>query len=67
MYPSSPLQQKYTKEFYDYSHQLAKQMSHPQLMFKGKLQDGSEVLVDDYREAYWFLRDKTPEDSRVMA
>ena len=25
------------------------------------------IIVDDYREAYWWLRDKTPEDSRVMA
>lgn len=58
---------KSVKEFYDYSHSMAKQMSHPQLMFKGRLQDGSEVLVDDYRECYWWLRDKTPEDSRVMA
>ena len=24
-------------------------------------------MVDDYREAYWWLRDHTPEDSRVMA
>jgi dolichyl-diphosphooligosaccharide---protein glycosyltransferase len=24
-------------------------------------------LVDDYREAYWWLRDNTPEDARVMA
>jgi dolichyl-diphosphooligosaccharide--protein glycosyltransferase len=23
--------------------------------------------VDDYREAYWWLRDNTPEDSRIMA
>ena len=25
------------------------------------------MLVDDYREAYWWLRDHTPEDARVMA
>ena len=24
-------------------------------------------MVDDYREAYWWLRDNTPEDARVMA
>ena len=24
-------------------------------------------MVDDYREAYWWLRDHTPSDSRVMA
>jgi hypothetical protein len=24
-------------------------------------------MVDDYREAYWWLRDNTPEDARIMA
>ena len=24
-------------------------------------------MVDDYREAYWWLRDNTPQDARVMA
>ncbi|KAA0162208.1 hypothetical protein FNF28_04811 [Cafeteria roenbergensis] len=33
----------------------------------GRLQDGTVVMVDDYREAYFWLRDNTPEDSRVMA
>ena len=27
----------------------------------------SKQVVDDYREAYWWLRDNTPEDARVMA
>lgn len=57
----------YAKDFYDTSHQMAKQMSHPTILFKGRTQGGDEVLVDDYREAYWWLRDNTPEDSRVMA
>jgi dolichyl-diphosphooligosaccharide--protein glycosyltransferase len=36
-------------------------------MFKAKLRSGEEIIVDDYREAYWWLRDKTPEDARIMA
>jgi len=55
------------REFYDYSHQLAEGLSQPQIMFKAKTYTGQEVMVDDYREAYWWLRDKTPEDARVMA
>jgi len=54
-------------EFNDYSHQLADGMSQPQIMFKAKLYNGQEVMVDDYREAYWWLRDHTPEDARVMS
>jgi len=54
-------------EFYEYSHQLAEGLSQPQIMFKAKLYNGQEVMVDDYREAYWWLRDHTPEDARVMS
>jgi dolichyl-diphosphooligosaccharide---protein glycosyltransferase len=54
-------------EFFQYSHQMAEGMSGPSIMFKAKLRNGQEIIVDDYREAYWWLRDKTPEDSRVMA
>jgi dolichyl-diphosphooligosaccharide--protein glycosyltransferase len=57
----------YPREFYDYAHDMAKQMSNPSVMFKGKLQNGQEIMVDDYREAYWWLRDHTPTDSRVLA
>merc|ERR1712166_1433253 len=57
----------YGIDFYTRSHQMADQMSNPQIMFKAPLRDGSSVMVDDYREAYWWLRDKTPADSRVMA
>jgi len=48
-------------------HRMAIGMSNPQLMFKANLQDGSTVMVDDYREAYHWLRDTTPQDARVMA
>ena len=54
-------------EFFKYSHQMAEGMSGPSIMFKARLKNGQEIIVDDYREAYWWLRDKTPEDSRVMA
>jgi dolichyl-diphosphooligosaccharide--protein glycosyltransferase len=55
------------KEFYIYCHQMAEAMSNPSIMFKAKLQSGETIIVDDYREAYWWLRDNTPEDARVMA
>ena len=55
------------QEFYDFSHQLADGLSQPSIMFRANLQNGQAIIVDDYREAYHWLRDKTPEDSRVMA
>lgn len=53
--------------FWIYCQRMGSAMSHPSIMFKAQLNDGTEVMVDDYREAYWYLRDQTPEDSRVMA
>ena len=58
---------RYAVEFYRVSDAYAHQVSHPSLMFKAKLQDGSEVMVNDYQEAYWWLRDNTPADSRVLS
>ena len=57
----------FAKEFFDKSRELSVGLSHPSIMFQATLRDGTEVMVDDYREAYWFLRDKTPPDSRVLA
>jgi dolichyl-diphosphooligosaccharide--protein glycosyltransferase len=54
-------------DFYGFSHQLADGLSQPSIMFQANLQNGQQIIVDDYREAYHWLRDKTPEDSRVMA
>jgi dolichyl-diphosphooligosaccharide---protein glycosyltransferase len=53
--------------FYLYSNQMGEHLSNPSLMFQARLHDGTVIMVDDYREAYWWLRDKTPEDARVMA
>ena len=57
----------HARPFWDYSHMMARGMSQPSVMFKGTLQDGRTVMVKDYVEAYHWLRDNTPEDSRVMA
>merc|ERR1712086_587996 len=46
---------------------MAQSMSQPVIVYKGKTQSGQVLTVDDYREAYWYLRDNTPEDARVMA
>ena len=49
------------------SEQMARGISHPTIIQKGRTHSGQTVVVDDYREAYWWLRDNTPEDARVMA
>ena len=46
---------------------LAVHLSEPQIMLRGRGPDGKPMIIDDFREAYWWLRDSTPADSRVMA
>ena len=58
---------RHVRQFWDYSHMMARGMSQPSVMFKGTLQDGRTVMVKYYVEAYHWLRDNTPEDARVMA
>jgi len=53
--------------FYRYSAAMAIRMSNPSLMYQARLRTGEVIMIDDYREAYWWLRDNTPEDARVMA
>ena len=58
----------HVKTFKDMCHGIAKQISHPTIITKGTNRNtGEVVVVDDYREAYHWLRDHTPEDARVMA
>jgi len=53
--------------FVSYCWKLSEDLSNPSIIVKGRLKDGTLVKVDDYRESYWWLRDNTPEDARVMA
>jgi dolichyl-diphosphooligosaccharide--protein glycosyltransferase len=56
------------EKFKEMCHQISKQISHPTIITKGtNRQTGEAVVVDDYREAYFWLKEKTPEDARIMA
>jgi dolichyl-diphosphooligosaccharide--protein glycosyltransferase len=57
----------YVPEFMQYTEDMMYGLSNPSIMFQARLNDGTEIIVDDYREAYHFLRDQTPEDARIMA
>lgn len=41
--------------------------SSPSIVLSAKQHDGSRVIFDDFREAYYWLRQNTPEDSKVMS
>ncbi|KJR81671.1 dolichyl-diphosphooligosaccharide--protein glucosylltransferase [Sporothrix schenckii 1099-18] len=41
--------------------------SSPSVVLASKLPDGSQHIIDDYREAYQWLRQNTPKDAKVMS
>jgi len=41
--------------------------SSPSIVLAARGHDGSKIIFDDFREAYYWLRMNTPEDSRVMS
>ncbi|KAL3803690.1 hypothetical protein HJC23_003744 [Cyclotella cryptica] len=57
----------YKKPFEDKCRETSYGLSHPTILFQANTGNGQTVMVDDYREAYWWLRDNTPEDARIMA
>jgi len=57
----------FAASFNQMSWMTAKALSHPSIIFEGRTNDGKAVLVDDYRDAYRWLKDNTPEDARVLA
>lgn len=41
--------------------------SSPSVVLASKLPDGSQHIIDDYREAYYWLRQNTPPDAKIMS
>ena len=41
--------------------------SSPSIVLTARGYDGSRIVFDDFREAYWWLRHNTPEDSKIMS
>jgi len=41
--------------------------SSPSIVLSARSHDGGRIIFDDFREAYWWLRENTPEDAKVMS
>ncbi|XP_042220838.1 dolichyl-diphosphooligosaccharide--protein glycosyltransferase subunit STT3A-like [Homarus americanus] len=41
--------------------------SSPSIVLSARGHDGSRIIFDDFREAYYWLRHNTPEDAKVMS
>jgi dolichyl-diphosphooligosaccharide--protein glycosyltransferase len=55
------------QSFVTYSWRLSYDLSHPTIIQKARTREGQVIVLDDYRDAYWWIRDNTPKDSRIMA
>ncbi len=40
-------------------------LNHFQINILFRSNDGGRIIFDDFREAYWWLRENTPEDAKV--
>lgn len=45
----------------------AEAYSSPSIVLSARSPDGGRMIFDDFREAYYWLRMNTPEDSKVMS
>ncbi|KAJ5677385.1 uncharacterized protein N7477_003018 [Penicillium maclennaniae] len=41
--------------------------SSPSVVLASKMPDGSQFIIDDYREAYYWLRQNTPHNAKIMS
>ncbi|RPA93796.1 STT3 subunit of Oligosaccharyl transferase [Choiromyces venosus 120613-1] len=41
--------------------------SSPSVVLASRMPDGSQHIIDDYREAYYWLRKNTPDDAKIMS
>ncbi|KAG4084194.1 STT3 subunit of Oligosaccharyl transferase [Neocallimastix lanati (nom. inval.)] len=41
--------------------------SSPSIVLASRNRDGSQRIIDDFREAYYWLRQNSPEDSKIMS
>jgi len=45
----------------------AEAYSSPSIVLSARSGDGGRIIFDDFREAYYWLRQNTPEDSKIMS
>lgn len=59
----------FTLQSYIYHSTLlgAEAYSSPSIIMSGRRQDGSRYIIDDYREAYYWLKQNTPKESKIMS
>jgi len=41
--------------------------SSPSIILSGRQNDGTRYIIDDYREAYYWIKQNTPKDAKIMS
>ena len=41
--------------------------SSPSIILSGRRQDGTRYIIDDYREAYYWIKQNTPKEAKIMS
>lgn len=41
--------------------------SSPSIILSGRRNDGTRYIIDDYREAYYWIKQNTPKEAKVMS
>ena len=49
------------------THITSSAYSSPSVVLASQTTDGSQMIIDDFREAYYWLRENTPKDAKVMS
>lgn len=45
----------------------AEAYSSPSIIMSSRRHDGSRFIIDDYREAYYWLKQNTPKEAKIMS
>lgn len=45
----------------------AEAYSSPSIILASRRQDGSKVIIDDFREAYYWLKKNTEKDAKILS
>jgi dolichyl-diphosphooligosaccharide--protein glycosyltransferase len=52
---------------YHSTYIAAEAYSSPSIILASKRQDGSRVIIDDFREAYYWLKKNTKKDAKILS
>jgi dolichyl-diphosphooligosaccharide--protein glycosyltransferase len=56
------------KNYVYHSTMLASEAySSPSIIMSGRRNDGTRYIIDDYREAYYWIKQNTPKESKIMS